>query len=105
VPPGPESGKYIWKGAPRAQAQRGQSRRAGALGTGLAGQRLPRQRDAGQTGQRGQHPPADRLRMDRGGNRGGGPVEVLAADPLGFNRVTAAWNAAKPVRPFRSRTL
>jgi hypothetical protein len=51
----------------------------GTLSRGLAGQRLPGHREAGQSGQRGQHPPAHRLGMDRGGDRGCRPVQVLDA--------------------------
>jgi hypothetical protein len=53
----------------------------GALGAGLPGQRLPDHRDGGQPGQPGQHQPADRLRVDRVGDRGRGPVEVLHPGP------------------------
>ena len=67
---------------PGAQAQRGQYRVVGALRAGLPGQRLPDDRDRRQPGQRGQHPPADRLRVDRGGDRDRGPVEVLHPGPF-----------------------
>ena len=67
---------------PRAQAQRGQHLVVRALRAGLPGQRGPDYRDGGQRGQPGQHQPADRLRVDRGGDRGRGPVKILHPGPL-----------------------